>query len=130
MCLLFFVFFIFSLSEAELTVFFTEAWFRNDMPDSLIQIDGFSHIRSDRDVNPGKARGGGVCIYIKDSWCCNVAIKDKICNPDLELLCITLRPHYLRREFSNMFVCVMYVPPSGNAGTAASQITDCVHRHL
>lgn len=109
---------------------FTETWFSKDVPDNFVQVDGFSHVRLDRDANSGKVGGGGVCIYIKDSWCSNFAIRDTICNPDLELLCVTLRPHYLPREFSNIFVCAVYVPPSGNANRAANQIADCVHRHL
>lgn len=77
-----------------------------------------------------KKRGGGVCVYINDSWCRNFAIRDSICNPDLELLSITLRPYCLPREFTNTFICAVYIPPSGNINRAASQITDCVHRHL
>ena len=84
----------------------------------------------DRDANSGKTPGGGVCMYIKDSWCRNFAVRDNICNLDLELLCVILRPLYLPREFTNLFVCVVYIPPSGNAGRAANAITDCVHRHL
>ena len=109
---------------------FTETWFGKDVPDNFIQIEGFSHVRLDRDANSGKLCGGGVCIYINDSWCRNLAVRDRICTPDLELLCVTLRPHYLPREFTNLFVCVVYVPPSGNAGRAANLIADCVHRHL
>lgn len=115
--------------ESGLMVF-TETWLSNDVPDSLMQIDGFSHVRLDRDENSGKKRGGGVCVYINDSWCRNFAIRDSICNPDLELLCITLRPYYLPREFTNIFICAVYIPPSGNINRAASQIADCVHRHL
>lgn len=94
---------------------FTETWFSSDVPDNFIELDGFSHVLLDRDENSGKTGGGGVCIYIKDSWCSNFAIRDNICNPDLELLCVTLRPHYLPREFTNLFVCAVYIPPSGNA---------------
>ncbi|KAK0143498.1 hypothetical protein N1851_018336 [Merluccius polli] len=96
-----------------------ETWFNRDVPDNFVQVDGFSHVRLDRDENSGKTGGGGVCIYIKDSWCSNFAIRDTICNPDLELL-----------EFSNIFVCAVYIPPSGNANRAATQIADCVYRHL
>lgn len=109
---------------------FIETWFSDDILDSFIQIDGFTHIRSDRNTDSGKTRGGGVCIYVKDSWCRNFAVRNKICNPDLELLLVTLRPHYLPREFTNIFVCVVYIPPSGNATRAANQISDCVHHHL
>lgn len=108
----------------------TETWFGEDVPDNLIQIEGFSHIRLDRDANSGKTKGGGVCMYIRDSWCRNIAVRERICNSELELLCVTLRPHYLPREFTNIFVCVVYIPPSANAGRAASQIAECVHRLL
>ena len=79
--------------------------------DNYIQIEGFSHIRLDRDANSGKTREGGVCMYIKDSRCRHFAVRDKMCKPDLELLCVTLRPHYLPREFTNLL--------------AANAITDC-----
>ena len=69
-------------------------------------------------------------MYIKNSWCRNFAVRDKMCTPDMELLCVTLWPHYLPREFTNLFVCVVYIPPSGKAGRTANVITDCVHRHL
>ena len=115
--------------ESGLLVF-TETWFNEDVPDSLTQIEGLTLIRSDRNANSGKLTGGGIGVYIRDSWCRNVAVRDKICNPDLELLCITLRPHYIPREFSNIFVCSVYVPPDAKANNAAKQIADCVHRHL
>ncbi|KAA8587810.1 hypothetical protein FQN60_016672 [Etheostoma spectabile] len=65
---------------------FTETWLSEKVPDNFIQIEGFSHLRLDRDANSGKTRGGW-CINIKDGWCRNFAVRDKICNPDLELLC-------------------------------------------
>ncbi|KAK0141045.1 RNA-directed DNA polymerase from mobile element jockey [Merluccius polli] len=90
---------------------FTETWFGKDVPDNFIQIEGFSHVRLDRDVNSGKLRGGGVCIYINDSWCRNLAVRDRICTPDLELLCVTLRPHYLPPGIYQ-FVCVRCLCPT------------------
>lgn len=69
-------------------------------------------------------------MYVRGSWCRNIATRKKICNPNLELLCITLRSHYLPREFTNIFVCLVYIPLSGNANRAAKQITDCVHHLL
>lgn len=106
--------------ESDLMVF-TETWFGSDIPGTLIQLDGFSHVRMDRNENSG---GEG------DKWCSDFAIRDKICNPDLELLCVTLRPHYLPREFTNIFLCAVDIPPNGNTTRAANQIADCVHRHL
>lgn len=108
--------------ESGLTAI-TETWFSEDVLDSFIQIDGFTHIRQDRKTGSGKSRGGGVGIYVRDNWCRNIAVRSRICNPDLELLLVTLRPHYLPREFTNIFVCVVYVPPSGNATRAANYMT-------
>lgn len=53
-------------------------------------------------------------VYASPTWNCCASL----CNP------ITYQgnlPTYL---------CVMYITPNGNAIRAASQITDCVHRHL
>ena len=78
----------------------------------------------------GKKRGGGICIFVKDSWCSQITIRETECDPDIELLCLSLRPFYLPREFGNVIICAAYVPPSGNAATAASRLADCVHNQL
>lgn len=62
-------------------------------------------------------------IALISKWCSNLAVTDRICNPDLEPLCLTLRPNYLPWQFTNTFVCVVYIPPSGNA----TRVSDCVH---
>ena len=56
-------------NTVESVLVFGETWFSRDIPDNFTQVDRFSHVRLDRDENLGKTRGGGVCIYIKDSWC-------------------------------------------------------------
>ncbi|XP_077405180.1 uncharacterized protein LOC144037518 [Vanacampus margaritifer] len=109
---------------------FTETWLHSDIPDSLCEIEGFSLIRADRTEASGKSRGGGVCIYINDNWCRNYAVRQITCTPDVELLCLSLRPGYLPREFGNIFLCAVYVPPSGNAASAAAFISDCVQQQL
>lgn len=109
---------------------YTETWFQEDFLDQLTQVQGFTNVRLDRDDNSGRRRGGGVCVYIWDSWCVNFAIKDKVYSPDVELLCLSLRPFYLPRDYGNIFICVVCIPPSGNAARAASCIADCVHQQL
>lgn len=37
---------------------------------------------------------------------------------------------YLPWEFGNILLCTVYVPPSGNAASAATTVADCVHRQL
>ncbi len=48
----------------------TETWMSAIVPDSAIELTGFSVHRSDRTEElTGKSRGGGVCFYINNSWC-------------------------------------------------------------
>ncbi|KAK7907136.1 hypothetical protein WMY93_015748 [Mugilogobius chulae] len=108
----------------------TETWLHPDVPSSLVELNGFALVRADRSYESGKVRGGGVCIYIKDEWCRQYKVKEITCNPDVEYLCVTLRPFYLPREFGNIIICAVYVPPSGNAGRAAAQVVECVHKQL
>lgn len=53
-----------------------------------------------------------------------------MCNEDIELLCLSLRPFYLPREFGNILICSVYVPPDGNASRAAFRVADCVQEQL
>lgn len=50
------------------------------------------------------------------------------CSPDVELLCISFRPRYLPREFGQVTLIAVYVPPSENDARAAEAITDCAQR--
>lgn len=102
---------------------FTETWLHRDIPDTLCQLEGFSLLRSDRTEMSGKSQGGGIGIFINDNWCRQYMVRETFSNPDVELLCVSLRPHYLPREFGNSLLCAVYVPPSGNAVKAAAHIT-------
>lgn len=119
----------FEYREAGLLVF-TETWLHKDIPNSLIELEGFSLVRADRNETSGKSRGGGICVFVSDSWCRNHSVRETVCSPDTELLCISLRPFYLPREFGNIVICSVYVPPSSNAARVAARIADCVHNQL
>ncbi len=48
----------------------TETWMSAMVPDSAIELTGFSVHRSDRTKKlTGKSRAGGVCFFINNSWC-------------------------------------------------------------
>lgn len=119
----------FEYRESSLMVF-TETWLHQNIPDSLVEFEGRSLVRLDRTEAAGKSRGGGIGIYIRDDWCKQYTVREAVCNPDLELLCLSLRPVYLPREFGNIVMCAVYVPPDGNAARAAARITDCVQQQL
>ncbi len=65
----------------------TETWMSAMVPDSAIELTGFSVHRSDRMKElTGKSRGGSVCFYINNSWCDerNLHSIKSFCSPDLE----------------------------------------------
>ncbi len=73
------------------------------VPDSAIELAGFSVHRSDRTKElTGKSRGGGVCFYINNSWCDerNLHSIKSFCSPDLEFHLLLYRPFWLPREFT------------------------------
>lgn len=51
-------------------MFFTETWLCNDVPNSVVDLDGRTIFRADREAAASdKSRGGGICIYINKRWC-------------------------------------------------------------
>ncbi len=111
-------------------MFHTETWLQEDFLDPLVQVQGFTNVHMDRNINSGKERGGGICVFIKDSWSNNYTMKDTVCTLDLESICLNLRPFYLHKDFRDIFICAVYIPLSGNAFKAASRIADCVHEQV
>ncbi|KAI4889627.1 hypothetical protein NFI96_027771 [Prochilodus magdalenae] len=54
---------------------FTETWLTSSTSDSAVQLEGLLCFRADRDPELcGKARGGGVCVYINTEWCKNAVL--------------------------------------------------------
>ena len=107
---------------------FTETWLDDTIDDQHVSVDGFGvPVRADRTGASGKTKGGGLCIYMNDRWCNNHVVRQTICTPDIELLSISCRPYYLPREFCQIFVVLVYVPPSANYEIAAETIQHHMH---
>lgn len=62
--------------------------------------------------------GGGVCLYVNKRWCKSVIVREKFCTADVELLSVSLQPHYLPREFPQLFVTLVYIHPRVNESNA------------
>ena len=73
--------------EANVMVL-TETWLREGIPISMLELDGFSLTRADREASSGKSRGGGLCMYVSNRWCRQYTIREKYCDPGLELPCL------------------------------------------
>ncbi len=87
------------------------------VPDSAIELTGFSVHRSDRTKElTGKSRGGGVCFYINNLWCDerNILSIKSFCSPDLEFHMLLCRPFWLPREFTAIIITAVYIPPQAN----------------
>ncbi|XP_014195774.1 uncharacterized protein LOC106633669 [Haplochromis burtoni] len=101
----------------------TETWLSDKVPDSAIQLPGFSVHRADRSQDlTGKSRGGGVCFMINNSWCdyANVHPVKSFCSPDLEYLMIKCRPFWLPREFTAVIIAAVYIPPKADTKTTST----------
>ncbi len=93
----------------------TETWMSAMVPDSAIELTGFSVHRSDRTKElTGKSRGeGGVFVSISTTHGVmkgTYTIKS-FCSPDLEFHTLLCRPFWLPREFTAIIITAVYIPP-------------------
>ncbi|CAJ1076957.1 uncharacterized protein LOC125983400 [Xyrichtys novacula] len=101
---------------------FTETWLHPLIPDSAAELTGYTMQRQDRTQSSGKTRGGGLCMYVNNSWCTNTVTVDSHCSPDLEYVSVKCRPFYLPREFSVVILTAVYIPPDANAKVASNHL--------
>ena len=98
----------------------TETWLDSNIPDSAINIDGYTVFRKDR----SSMTGGGVLFYVDKNLYCKPLVID-CCHPvtsdnvtvELEILWIYIRPKVLPRPFGQLIFCVLYCPPWYDAAT-------------
>ena len=61
--------------------------------------------------------------------CYQSRVKRKsLCTPDIELLTVSVRPYYLPREFTNVFLSVLYIPPDAKKDNALQVLRDVNYR--
>ena len=96
----------------------------------MVPVNGFGEpYRCDRDrETTGKKSGGGVCCYVNENWCPRkgVTIKKSVSTHDADILCLSLRPRYLPREFGQVFVTVTYIPCWASKARALLDIAEAV----
>ncbi len=103
----------------------TETWMSAVVPDSAIELTGFSVHRSDRTKElTGKSTGGGVCFFINNSSCDerNLHSIKSFCSPDLEFHMLLCRPFWLPREFTAIIITAVYIPPQANTDQALKEL--------
>ncbi len=95
------------------------------VPDSAIELTGFSVHHSDRAKElTWKSRGGGVCFYINNSWCNerNIHSIKSFCSPDLEFIRFCVDHSGYRGEFTAIIIMAVYIPPQANTDQALREL--------
>ena len=102
----------------------TETWLTELTPDTDANLDGFQLRQADRTTQSGKRKGGGLAVFINDRWCNtgHITVKEQVSSKDIELLVVSMRPYYLPREFTQVIVFAVYIPPSANADAACDTL--------
>ncbi|XP_059805435.1 uncharacterized protein LOC132380556 isoform X1 [Hypanus sabinus] len=100
----------------------TETGLTSDLPDSVIQPEGFSIHRMDYAASSDENRGGGVCFLINSSWCSDVKVLASASTANLEYLTVKCRPFYLPREFTVTILTAAYIPPQTDTKPALDSL--------
>ncbi len=83
----------------------TETWLSSSVPDTAINIPGYTTIRNDRTTTIG----GGVSIYIREHY--SHTIWHKLIDTDFESLWVTIKPRRMPRQTPQITVGIIYMPP-------------------
>lgn len=106
----------------------TETWLKDyhDTP----SLPGYTTIRADRNAHTSrKSIGGGLCLFVDNSWATQCSIREQVCTPDYEILTVSFRPFYLPREFGQITVILAYVP-GPNDEAAGERIAESYNNAL
>lgn len=108
---------------------FTETSLNSLIPDSHVSLGGFNLRRADKTQESGKKKGGGLCVFVNDSWCNSghITVKEQHCCKNIELLAVGMRPYYLPWEFSR-FCDSGIRSPSANGEIACDVLHSAVSR--
>lgn len=103
---------------------FMETWLHELIPDS-VTISGFHMVRADRDlIASSRRKGGGLGLFVNSGWCNSgyISIKERVCNQNIKIVAVGLRPYYLLREFTSVVAIIVYILPSENAEASCDAI--------
>ena len=108
----------------------TETWLDVNIPDSAVELEGRSLFRADRTAAAAKNKGGGLAVFINNSWCTATKIIGSHCSPDLEYLAIKCRPFKTVREFCSIIIVAVYIQPRANHKLALEELYCLISRQM
>ena len=91
---------------------YSETWLRPTFPSAIIDLQGYTLIRQDRQ-GLRKVKGGGICAYIRNDFICDttsLARLNKI-KDSYQMLWLEIKPGNLKK----ITLGIVYKPPDGNA---------------
>ena len=99
----------------------TETWLSSNVPNSAIDISGYSLLRHDR--SDGR-RGGGVCVFVKDMLPF-IHLKE-IESHEYESLWLLLKHHRLPRGLNSIVLGIVYHPPGSDDKALLAHLTESI----
>jgi hypothetical protein len=87
-----------------------ETWLNLNICSEILTPTNYSCCRQDRQ-NSSKTTGGGVLIFINQSWCRNAKTYFQYSKNNIECLSVTCRPKFLT-GFRGVSITNVYIPPS------------------
>ena len=109
---------------------FTETWLDNNIPDAALELVGHSLFRANRTAASGKTKGGGLALYIHNSWCTAANTIRTFCSPDLEYLAVKCRLFKLVKELSSVLNIAAYIPLQANAKLALEELCRLISSNM
>lgn len=106
-------------------VILSESWLHSNVSDSLLHVDGYKCLRFDRqmEVPCGRTKkGGGICIYLKDTLPYEILSTLSVSNSDLELFTVSI----MQQNQKRLNILSLYRPPAGNFQKALVQIKEII----
>lgn len=67
-------------------------------------------------------------MYLNKDWGRTADVKDSCSTPDLEMLAVSFRPKCVPREFGQLVLVLVYIPPAGKAVRASGAIAACIQQ--
>lgn len=88
---------------------FTEMWLNDCIPVIYLELEGHAIFRAQRITeNFSKTKGGGLYIYVNNSWYTDRIITENHCPADLEYLMIKSRP-FAYPEHSHVLLSLLFM---------------------
>ena len=68
---------------------------------------------------------------VNECWCHSgsITVLRRFCSPEVEILAIKCRPHYLPREFTSVVIVAVYIPPQACTKTALTVLHDALNSY-